>query len=86
MNQATTPLTRSVSRPATVVDAVQAAIEVAAAATQLHADLEAVAALRKAQGRPSFEEETADDKAYFRELVAEGWPLDLEVVAWALSD
>jgi hypothetical protein len=108
------------------------ALEIAAAFAQLHADLVAMAALRKAQGRPSLvvvvvigascsslfalrvpgglvchlvlsscsssgasllqpglvslraslprisvlEEEEADDKAFFGELIAEGFPLD----------
>jgi hypothetical protein len=62
------------------------ALQITAASAQLHADLVAMAALRKAQGRPSLEEEEADDKAFFRELIAEGYPLDPEVVAWALED
>ncbi|AGR73359.1 hypothetical protein [Burkholderia pseudomallei] len=62
------------------------ALEIAAASEQLHAELTAMAALRKAQGRPSLEEEEAEDKAFFRELVAEGFPLDPDVVAWALAD
>jgi hypothetical protein len=62
------------------------ALEIAAASAQLHTDLVAMAALRKAKGRPSLEEEEGDDKAFFRELIAEGFPLDPEVVAWALED
>lgn len=42
--------------------------------------------MRKAQGRPSFEEEEAADKAFFRELIGEGFELDPDVIAWALED
>jgi hypothetical protein len=62
------------------------ALEIAASSAQLHAELAAMAALREAQGRPSLEAEEAEDKAFFRELIAEGFPLAPEVVAWALAD
>lgn len=47
----------------------------AAAAAEIHANMKAANALRQAQGRPSLEEEEAEDKAFFRELIAEGFPL-----------
>jgi hypothetical protein len=62
------------------------ALEIAAASAQLHADLVAMAALRKARDRPLLKEEEADDIAFFRELIAKGFPLEPEVVAWALED
>lgn len=62
------------------------AVEIAAVAAEIHADMICANALRKAQGRPSLEEEEAEDKAFFRELIAEGFPLDPDVIAWALEE
>ncbi|QDQ82258.1 hypothetical protein [Paraburkholderia megapolitana] len=62
------------------------ALELAALSSELHADMATMAAVRKAQGRPSLEEEEAENKAFFRELIDEGFELDPDVIAWALED
>ena len=61
------------------------ALELAALSSELHADMATMAAVRKAQGRPSLEEEEAENKAFFRELIDEGFELDPDVIAWALE-
>jgi hypothetical protein len=62
------------------------ATDIAATSADLHIDLARMAAVRKAQGRPTFEEEEATDKAEFRQMIAEGHELDPDVAAWALED
>ncbi|MFM0302424.1 hypothetical protein PQQ99_20100 [Paraburkholderia sediminicola] len=64
------------------------AIQVAAASSELQTDLARMAAIRKAQGKPSFAEEEAADKAEFRRMIeaGEGDDLDPDVRAWALED
>jgi hypothetical protein len=62
------------------------ATHIAATVADLHTDLARMAAVRKAQGRPSFEEEEAACKAEFRQMIAEGHELDPDVAAWALED
>jgi hypothetical protein len=63
-----------------------AATEIAGLASQLDADLAAMAAVRKAQGRPTFEEEEAQSRAEFLEMVKEGERFDPDVEAWARGD
>jgi hypothetical protein len=43
-------------------------------------------AMRKAESHPSLEEDDAEDKAFFRELIAEGFPLDPDAIARTLED
>lgn len=62
------------------------ALELAALSAERHTGQASVAAVRKTQGRPSLEEEEAADKAFFRELIGEGFELDPDVIAWALED
>ena len=59
------------------------ATDVIATSTDLQTDLDRMAAIRKTQGLPSFDEQEAADKAEFREMIAEGFELDPELVAWA---
>jgi hypothetical protein len=48
-----------------------AALEIAALGAQLHAEIESINAVRKAQGRPSLEDEEERDRAEFAELMDE---------------
>lgn len=61
------------------------ALELAALGAKLHAEIEAINALRKAEGRPSLEEEDAQNRAEFAALMdeygEEGY--DPDMVAWA---
>ncbi|KHK58128.1 hypothetical protein PI86_10965 [Burkholderia sp. A9] len=62
------------------------ATHVAAVATELHADMERMNAMRKAEGRPSIEEEEEPMWAEFAELLAEGCELAPDVVAWVRGE
>jgi hypothetical protein len=64
----------------------EVAIEICGVASDLHADLASSDAIRKARGKPTFGEEEAENRKFFRELIAEGYPLDPDVIAWALED
>ncbi len=63
-----------------------AATEVVAISAKLHADIARMNAMRKAESHPSLEEDDAEDKAFFRELIAEGFPLDPDAIARTLED
>lgn len=62
------------------------ATEISAMAADALADIELMKRMRKAEGRPSLDELEAADKAEFREMIADGYDLDPDVVAWALDD
>jgi hypothetical protein len=63
-----------------------AATHLAAMAADLQADLERMAAMRKAEGRPTFEEEEAADRAETLAMMAEGYRFDPDVEAWARGE
>jgi hypothetical protein len=62
------------------------ATEIAAVSSELHTDLQRLAAVRKARGLPTFDEQEAADKVEFRQMIVEGVEFDPDVVAWALED
>lgn len=65
----------------------EAALEVALNSAQLAADIESFNAIRRAQGRPSLEEQDEIDRREMAALIAEFGPEDFDpdTVAWALG-
>ncbi len=65
----------------------EAALEIALQSAQLAADLESFNAIRRAQGRPSLEEQDEIDRREIAALIAEFGPegFDPDTVAWALG-
>lgn len=62
------------------------AVQLSAIATDLRAELNRMAADRKARGLPTFEQQEAADEAEFRRMMAEGHRFDLDVEQWTLKD
>jgi hypothetical protein len=62
------------------------AIQLSAIATDFRAELNRMAADRKARGLPTFEQQEAADEAEFRRMMAEGHRFDLAVEEWVLRD
>ncbi|WEY37769.1 hypothetical protein [Paraburkholderia sp. SUR17] len=65
----------------------EAALEVALNSTRLAADIESFNAIRRAQGRPSLEEQDEIDRREMAAIIAEFGTdgMDPDVVAWALN-
>lgn len=63
-----------------------AATHVAALASDLQADIDRMNAMRKAEGRPTIEEEEEAEKAWFREQMEAGERFDPDVESWARGE